>query len=44
METTPTINVDPREIFKCLQLINGMIADALDETVVLGDPDCPQER
>ena len=32
MESTPTINIDPHEIVKCIQLLNEMIAD-IDETV-----------
>ena len=34
MEPTPTINIDPREIVKCIKLLNEMIA-AIDETMGL---------
>ena len=43
MEPTPTINIDPREIVNCIQLLNEMIAD-IDETVGLGDQDCLDGR
>ena len=43
MEPTPTIDIDPREIVNCIQLLNQMIAD-IDETVGLDDRDCLDGR
>ena len=43
MEPTPTINIDPRAIVNCIQLLDQVIAD-IDETVGLGDRDCLDGR
>ena len=43
MESTPTINIDPRAIVNCIKLLDEVIAD-IDEKVGLGDPNGPDGR